>query len=50
VQLAGVPGIERVVRIYAATGQEITVVEFCGNERGLLAASGNAICRFFWSL
>ena len=34
--LAAEPGIERVSRIYQACGEEITTIDFDGNERGTL--------------
>ena len=49
-ELAASAVIERVSRIYAANGQEITAIEFCGNERGLLAESKELLRRFFYSL
>lgn len=48
--LVGAPTIERVARLYLESGQEITCMEFAGNEKGLLRVSGEAILAFFDSL
>ena len=48
--LAAFPTIERVARFYSPSGQEITVIEFQGNERGALATSADVIRLFFESL
>jgi hypothetical protein len=42
--------IERVSRIYAPWGQEVTSITFAGNERGLLDESMRIVLEFFLSL
>jgi len=49
-QLAQQPEIERVYRVYSDWGQEVTAIEFRGEEWGRLDASMNVILRFFSSL
>lgn len=39
--------IERVCRIYSSWGEEVTSIEFAGNERGMLEASMRRILAFF---
>ncbi len=48
--LATAPSIERVARLYLPSGQEISCIEFAGNERGLLKDSSDTIATFFASL
>ena len=48
--LAAAPSIERVSRLYLASGQEISCIEFAGNEKGLLKDSCCAIAEFFTAL
>ncbi len=48
--LAAMPAIQRVARLYLASGQEITCIEFAGNERAMLKDSADAIASFFASL
>ena len=48
--LAAQPTIERVYTLYGAWGQEVSVIEFAGEERGCLDASMTTILEHFRSL